>query len=96
MRLKIFERIPFKNISGVQFVAQAMDSRNDVTFRVDYFEFLANVANVTIYCTVAYIDSLTIGCVGAVRRMRTRIRLLVQPEPRRSIVGATQQEQRFD
>src|SRR6056300_116442 len=48
MRLNIFERIPFKNISCVQFVAQAMDSRNDVTFWVDYFEFLANVANVTI------------------------------------------------
>ena len=27
---------------------------------------------------------------GAVRRMRTRIGLLVQPEPMRSIVGATQ------
>ena len=26
----------------------------------------------------------------AVRRMRTRIRLLAQPEPMRSIVGATQ------
>ena len=37
-----------------------------------------------------------IGWGGAVRRMRTRIRLLVQPEPMRSIVGATQQEQRFD
>ena len=34
--------------------------------------------------------------VGAVRRMRTRIRLLAQPESMRSIVGATQQEQRFD
>jgi hypothetical protein len=33
---------------------------------------------------------------GAVRRMRTRIRLQAQPEPMRSIVGATQQEQRFD
>ena len=33
---------------------------------------------------------------GAVRLMRTRIRLLAQPEPMRSIVGATQQEQRFD
>ena len=32
----------------------------------------------------------------AVRRMRTRIRLLAQPESMRSIVGATQQEQRFD
>jgi hypothetical protein len=31
---------------------------------------------------------------GAVRRMRTRIRLLAQPEPMRSIVGATQREQR--
>jgi len=31
---------------------------------------------------------------GAVRRMRTRIGLLAQPEPMRSIVGATQQEQR--
>ena len=30
---------------------------------------------------------------GAVRLMRTRIRLLAQPEPMRSIVGATQQEQ---
>ena len=28
--------------------------------------------------------------LGAVRRMRTRIRLLVQPEPMRSIIGATQ------
>ena len=27
---------------------------------------------------------------GAVRRMRTRIGLLAQPEPMRSIVGATQ------
>jgi hypothetical protein len=27
---------------------------------------------------------------GAVRRMRTRIRLLAQPEPMRSIIGATQ------
>jgi len=34
--------------------------------------------------------------IGAVRRMRTRIRLQAQPEPMRSIVGATQQEQRFD
>ena len=34
--------------------------------------------------------------LGAVRRMRTRIRLQAQPEPMRSIVGATQQEQRFD
>ena len=33
---------------------------------------------------------------GAVRRMRTRIRLQAQPEPMRSIVGAIQQEQRFD
>ena len=33
---------------------------------------------------------------GAVRRMRTRIGLLAQPESMRSIVGATQQEQRFD
>ena len=31
-----------------------------------------------------------------VRRMRTRIGLLAQPEPMRSIVGATQQERRFD
>jgi DNA-binding transcriptional LysR family regulator len=31
---------------------------------------------------------------GAVRRMRTRIRLLAQPESMRSIVGATQREQR--
>ena len=28
--------------------------------------------------------------LGAVRRMRTRIGLLAQPEPMRSIVGATQ------
>jgi len=34
--------------------------------------------------------------IGAVRRMRTRIRLQAQPEPMRSIVGATQREQRFD
>ena len=33
---------------------------------------------------------------GAVRRIRARIGLLVQPKPMRSIVGATQQEQRFD
>ena len=31
---------------------------------------------------------------GAVRRMRTRIRFLAQPEPMRSIVGATQKERR--
>jgi len=31
-----------------------------------------------------------ISISGAVRRMRTRIRLLVQPEPMRSIIGATQ------
>ena len=31
---------------------------------------------------------------GAVRRMRTRIELLVQPESMRSIIGATQREQR--
>ena len=37
-----------------------------------------------------------IGREGAVRRMRTRIRLLAQPESMRSIVGATQREQRFD
>jgi len=30
------------------------------------------------------------GKNGAVRRMRTRIRLLAQPESMRSIVGATQ------
>ena len=38
------------------------------------------------------------GLIGrpAVRRMRTRIRLLAQPESMRSIVGATQREQRFD
>ena len=30
------------------------------------------------------------GKLGAVRRMRTRIRLLAQPESMRSIVGATQ------
>jgi hypothetical protein len=28
--------------------------------------------------------------IGAVRRMRTRIGLLAQPEPMRSIIGATQ------
>ena len=33
---------------------------------------------------------------GAVRLIRTRIRLLAQPESMRTIVGATQQEQRFD
>ena len=32
---------------------------------------------------------------GAVRLMRTRIGLLAQPEPMRSIVGATQREQRL-
>jgi hypothetical protein len=37
-----------------------------------------------------------IASVGAVRRMRTRIRLLAQPESMRSIVGATQRERRFD
>ena len=31
-----------------------------------------------------------IGNMGAVRRMRTRIRLLAQPEPMRSIIDATQ------
>ena len=31
---------------------------------------------------------------GAVRRMRTRIGLLAQPESMRSIVGATQRERR--
>ena len=31
---------------------------------------------------------------GAVRRMRTRIRLLAQPESMRSIIDATQREQR--
>ena len=30
---------------------------------------------------------------GAVRRMRTRIRLLAQPKSMRSIIGATQREQ---
>ena len=35
------------------------------------------------------------GKNGAVRRMRTRIRLLAQPESMRSIVGATQRERRF-
>ena len=48
----------------------------------------------------ASISTAAIGhsnpCRGAVRRMRTRIRLLAQSEPMRSIVGATQQEQRFD
>ena len=33
---------------------------------------------------------------GAVRRMRAHIGLLAQPESMRSIVGATQREQRFD
>ncbi len=33
--------------------------------------------------------------VGAVRRTRTRIRLLTQPESMRSIIDATQQERRF-
>lgn len=33
-------------------------------------------------------------CIGAVRRMRTRIGLLSQPEPIRSIIGATRREQR--
>jgi len=33
---------------------------------------------------------------GAVRRMRTRIRLLAQPESMRSIVGAIQYERWFD
>ena len=33
---------------------------------------------------------------GAARRMSTRIGLLMQPEPMRSIVGATQSERRFD
>jgi len=32
--------------------------------------------------------------LGAVRRMRTRIRLLAQPESTRSIIDATQREQR--
>ena len=46
---------------------------------------------------IAHIHKAPLGglyIVGAVRRMRTRIRLLVQPEPMRSIVGATQQERR--
>ena len=34
--------------------------------------------------------------MGAVRQMRTRIGLLAQPKSMRSIIGATQQEQRFD
>ncbi len=33
---------------------------------------------------------------GAVRLMRTRIGLLAQPEPMRSIIGGTQREQRLD
>ena len=33
---------------------------------------------------------------GAVRRIRARIGLQAQPEPMHSIIGATQQEQRFD
>ena len=33
---------------------------------------------------------------GSVKRMRTRIGLLAQPESMRSIIGATQQERRFD
>jgi len=33
---------------------------------------------------------------GAVRQMRTRIGLLAQPESMRSIIDATQREQRFD
>ncbi len=36
---------------------------------------------------------LAIDLAGAVRRMRTRIRLQAQPEPMRSIVGATQSKQ---
>ena len=40
------------------------------------------------------LEPCLIGIEGAVRRMRTRIRLQAQPEPMRSIVGATQQEQR--
>ena len=34
------------------------------------------------------------GKNGAVRRMGTRIGLLAQPEPLRSIIGATQSERR--
>ena len=33
---------------------------------------------------------------GAIRQMRTRIGLLAQPEPMRSMNGATQREQRSD
>ena len=33
---------------------------------------------------------------GAVRRMRTRIGLLAQPESMLSIIGATQRERRFN
>ncbi|MDA9894118.1 hypothetical protein N9D24_00020 [bacterium] len=39
---------------------------------------------------------LDVDHMGAVRLIRTRIRLLAQPESMRTIVGATQQEQRFD
>ena len=34
--------------------------------------------------------SVCVTPAGAVRRMRTRIRLLAQPESMRSIIGATQ------
>ena len=56
-------------------------------------------SDVSAYVTLVKTSVVLIACsnkLGAVRRMRTRIRLLAQPESMRSIVGATQQEQRFD
>lgn len=40
------------------------------------------------------IVNLIIRDIGAVNLMRTRIRLLAQPKSMRSIIDATQQEQR--
>ena len=61
----------------------------DVTMKKDT-EKLLNAAKILTAGWTCEIHVATIVPMGAVRRMRTRIRLLAQPVSMRSIVGATQ------
>ena len=86
---------------GIHLEASTLAMRQNLTHyqRVTRFDVLAGGFHRGIQGTVRMApgtNPVTICMLGAVRRMRTRIRLQAQPEPMRSIVGATQQEQRFD
>ena len=50
----------------------------------------ANVGAISDKFIIVLKQLINIKYGGAVRRMRTRIGLLAQPEPMRSIIGATQ------